>query len=267
VRSKLKSQSPTSEPTIVGFSESLDPLWVDLAINSDRWSGYTFRVSFDAAGATTGLDIRRTNAAADLTAVLLQRIPLGAIERAARRHVRQTFEPIIGGLGPESHARRRLEGILLQERPKRRDDASRAVMMARLAVRYVETLGRHDQLDVLGAEFGYGMTTMPKLIAKARNEYHYLTPTVRGRAGGQVTPEAYSVLTRHVVERRWATLTDEERAAELQQRASTRAKAAEVLERYKAGQITHEEWQAATFGQVFPTDDHGNVVLDFDKEV
>ncbi len=75
----------------------------------------------------------------------LQHVPIGALERAARRHLRDQFDPFVKSLGPASTARHRMTA--LAHGPVPSDD--RAVRLARLALLYVETLGRHNQIDVL----------------------------------------------------------------------------------------------------------------------
>ncbi len=259
---KSYPRTPTTQPSIAGYSDSLDPIWVDLTV-ADQWHGFTFRLHFARNGDLTGLDVRRSDRAAELTATLLQRVPLGALERSARRHIRETFGPFVELLGSDSHARQAMEDAG-RDRPK--NAQARAVKFARLAVRYVETLGHFDQLDMLAQEFDWETGTVPKMIGIARNEYHFLTPTIKGRSGGSVTAKAYGVLTRHVLEQKWAALSEAQRAEVMARNAANRVQADRALELYERDEITHAEWELETFGQNFPMDESGNVIIDEENE-
>jgi hypothetical protein len=240
---------------------SLDQIWVDLAVD-EAWAGFTFRLHFGQNGDLAGLDVRRSGQAAELTATLLQRVPLGALERSARRHIRDTFGPFVEMLGSDSDARRLMVDAG-RDRPK--NAQVRAVKFARLAVWYVETLDRFDQMDILAKEFDWEVGTVPKMIGIARNEYHFLTPTIKGRSGGSVTTEAYRVLTSNIQEQKWATLSETQRGEILAQNAANRQKADRAHEQYQRGEITHAELELTAYGQNFPRDQAGNVVLNFDE--
>jgi hypothetical protein len=138
-------------------------------------------------------------------------------------------------------------------------------MFARLAVRYVDTLDDPDRVKILADEFHYEAGSIPKLIARARNEYHFLTPTPKGRSGGSVTPKAYALLTSRAMEQRRSMLSKTERSREKARGAANKARADVALARYQRGEIKHSEWELATFGQNFPRDALGNVVLNFDE--
>jgi hypothetical protein len=237
-------------------------LWIDLTIPGEEWSGYIFRLDFGSLGDLTAVEIRRSGKAQALSAHRLQRVPLGALERAARRHIRSVLNPFLEHLGPGSPTRQRIQEIVRAGRPIQQGDGERQLRLALLALRYVETLGTPTQAETLANEFSYEVSSIPKLIAAARNEYHFLTPTSKGRPGGEVTPRAYSLLIDATIRRNSAALSDEEREALEAQRAAARAS----HERLKAGEITPEQWEQETFGRVFPRDASGNIYLDFDRE-
>lgn len=258
---RAKETSLTTEASIVGFSGSLKPLWVDLQLPVEEWAGFTFRLSFSDLGSLNGLDVRRSDDASDLTAHLLQRVPLGALERAARRHIRTELDPFIEHLHADSPARARLLSVIAAGRPNRRDRRESAARLAALAVRYVETLGEPDQMAVLAREFSYEASSIPKLVARARNEHHFLTATTRGRPGGSVTSAAYALLASLAIERRLATSSPAEREAA----ALSIAASKDAWARFERGEISHEQWELEAFGESFPRDEHGAVHLNFDE--
>jgi len=236
-------------------------MWVDLTVDSEVWAGYGFRLNFDADGELLGIEVGRSGNAADLTAHLLQRVPLGALERKARHHIREILDPFVELLGPESTARRQIVDVISKERPRRSDANERAGMLALLAIFYVETLGRRDQTQMLAERFHYNEATIPKLISTARNEYGFLPPTKRGRPGGSVTPKAYAVAAAYVNTRHLEGLSPDERERHRAEQSASGAQWQEMLSRYQNGEITHAEWEMATFGQTFPRDEAGNIHL------
>jgi hypothetical protein len=248
----------TREPSIVGSSESLASPWVELVLPAEEWAGYRFRLRFGDDGQLRGVEVHREARASELSAARHQRVPLGTLERTARRHLRDQFDPFIEILGPESTARNQIKNIA--QGPKRPDD--RAVRLAELAMRYVETLGDPYQVDILAEEFGCSDSTVPKWIAEARNEYHFLTPTKKGRGGGEVTPAAYQLLA----QMSWNRLSDEQRNAVSSERAASSERAEASLRRYQRGEITHAQWELETFGMNFPRDEHGHIHMNFVNE-
>lgn len=65
--------------------------------------------------------------------------------------------------------------------------------LAPIAKRHTETIGDRDQVAILAAETGYSPDHIPNLIRPARRR-GLLTPTTRGRAGGELTAKARAVL-------------------------------------------------------------------------
>ncbi len=55
---------------VVDWSNPVEPTWFDLVIETERWSGYTFRLTY-ISGALTTLEVRRGTEAAPLSAHLL----------------------------------------------------------------------------------------------------------------------------------------------------------------------------------------------------
>jgi hypothetical protein len=176
-----------------GAPVSGDGLAVDLEIREDRWAGYAFRLTF-LGGSLIGVEVQRVQDDAPLlTADHYQEVPIGALERVARLQVdlfmqkpatgldRTPTEPRLEQWSPQNGEPARLDRSALSERELR---------LARLAKRYVETLGTPEQAEVLATELGYSPKSIPALVMEARNVHHLLTPTQRGRPGGRLTPKA-----------------------------------------------------------------------------
>ena len=73
------------------------------------------------------------------------------------------------------------------------DRSERDERIAKLSKRYVETLDFPRQADLLAREFDYSRLSIPKVIAEARRR-GFLTPTIKGRPGGQLTAKTLAIL-------------------------------------------------------------------------
>jgi hypothetical protein len=151
-------------------------LWADVTTAHGPWRGYTFRVSFDAEGATTSLLIQRGPKTEVLTARHMQAVPFGAVENVARVAVQR------------ARSTHQTEPSVPSRRPYGPD-----VRLARFALRYVETLGQTDQIATLSSEFHMRPETVPNAIQKARRR-GFLTGTVHGRVGGFLTERAEQLI-------------------------------------------------------------------------
>ena len=67
---------------------------------------------------------------------------------------------------------------------------SRLELLAKIAIRYAETVGDSSQVETLAREFAYSVDHVPNLVKQARRA-GMLTPTVRGKAGGAATWRAF----------------------------------------------------------------------------
>jgi hypothetical protein len=180
-------------------------LWAEA--RHDDWPGYVFRLTF-AGGELLGIEVRREDPdAAPLTAHNLQRVPLGALERAVRQNV-DIFETLwtelvdssVGLVGDKVITTRRvgMSPAVAQWFDTYNEGANpkspeRLLHLARLANRYVETLGEPGQTDILAEEFHYQPSSVSKMVREAR-DCRLLSPTTKGRPGGSLTPRARALL-------------------------------------------------------------------------
>jgi hypothetical protein len=168
-----------------------------ITIDSGEWRGYTFVLILYGLE-LAHFEVRRDDPdAKPLNRSRLQAVPLGLLERELRKKVDSVYEqhrvdnPDAPPLFPAEDWPDPAERLRAN-----RDD----VKLARLAQRYVETLGQPKQAAQLAVwsredpERGrYKASSIPKLIKRAR-ERRLLTPTSKGQAGGQLTPRARALL-------------------------------------------------------------------------
>jgi hypothetical protein len=205
----------------------------------------------------SGVEVTRTGDAPPLTAHLWQRIPIGALEDAARRWeyefkvewaktVASSSAPTARTLRPE-HAERH-KRFQKGSEPERQD---RSLTLARVAKVYVETLGESKQVEAMRKaldELGeyYTEKSIPKLIRQAR-EGDFLTATRRGRPGGQLTNNARAVLGMPTLDdamTAWERATPDQRAAALEREQRREELHAALVADRRAGKI-----DAETFAQ------------------
>jgi hypothetical protein len=169
--------------------------WVEIVSSEPRWAGYWFRVTF-RVGQVAGFDVRRDDAAPALTARRLQDIKFGAIEQCARERVHFWLTDYVDRR--PAAASSDLNDWLVEfdakpaiepAAPSKRDE-----MLARLALRYSETLGDPDQAVILGDEFRFSELHIPNVIREARVR-GLLSETKRGKAGGTPTVKAVRILS------------------------------------------------------------------------
>ncbi len=231
---------------VLAWSWSGDPMWMELAIRDRQWTGYKFKLTFrDFELARVEVD--RGDGGKPLSAHLLQRVPLGAIERAARRRADEIMSELISAQ-PEAVRATAFPGSRdWHDRPPDAGD-DRELRLARLAKRYVETLGQPQQARLL-AEWSraeperghYSESSIPQLIREARKR-GLLTATRQGRPGGWLTPSAFRVLGESPPKRgdAWSRATKEWRAEAVELDRRHRALEAELLEQRRAGTIDAE---------------------------
>ncbi|MGH2904355.1 MAG: hypothetical protein ACRDK7_12355 [Solirubrobacteraceae bacterium] len=183
-----------------------DPTEVVIQVNADQWDGYLFRLSYGGAE-LTGVAVCRVHDAKPLSAHLLQRVPLGALDRFARRWCGDYLREYTH-LNPETSSTW-LDAldVVSDENTARDNDA----MLAKLCRRYVELVGEPGWRLTLADEFNYSESSIPTIIARARKR-RFLTPVTQGQAGGRLTPKARRLL---VTQRApdWAALPEAERQA------------------------------------------------------
>lgn len=177
-------------------------MWAEVS-HSD-WPGYSFRLTF-SAGALAGVEIQRDDETSlPLTAQRLQRVPLGALERAVRKHV-NVFENLWSEVVASSKGLAADKVVHVGKAGMAPDVAewfdsyrpskpSREQWLVRLAARYVETLDEDGQTALLAEEFGYAPASIAAMIREARNKHKLLTPTTKGKPGGTLTPKALALL-------------------------------------------------------------------------
>lgn len=201
-----------------------DPVEVHLWITDDgRWRGYTFTLVY-ARGELTGLNIERKDDAGVLTAAELQRVPLGALDRAARNaaaeRLQRWYEPntvMVANEAELQHAWEAGHNVMMTDdlglrraptiedmqaifgdallnvpepgTQRNKDD----VRLARLAKRYVELDGARGWRRTLGKELGWSESSIQTMVSRARKR-GLLTHVRPGRYGGQLTPRARFLL-------------------------------------------------------------------------
>ena len=192
---------------VVGWSgPSTDPVTVDLEVGTEKWSGYKFCLTF-LSGELLGAEAIRQPRAVPLTAHLFQHVPLGALERVARawitdfmaewaKAVQSSAAPMNPGL------QNWYDQFTEAGRVNREDRSERDERIAKLSKRYVETLDFPQQADLLAREFDYSRQSIPKVIAEARRR-GLLTPTIKGRPGGQLTAKTLAILNEQPRARTW----------------------------------------------------------------
>jgi hypothetical protein len=170
---------------------STDLAWAEIeAKNDDRWVGYWFRVTFDR-GAVVSFDVRRLPDAPPLRAAMLQAVPLGAIEDAARAATNGAIAEFLK-MRPWSIPGAK-ERAWIAEFDAPGEPSDRDHFLAKVALLYVQTIGDKNQRRTIHETFDTDIGYVPELIRDARRR-DLLTPTTRGRAGGNLTAKAIQLL-------------------------------------------------------------------------
>lgn len=217
----------------LSWAFSLDgPTWVDLESTDPVWTGYTFRLTYaGATGELQDLHISRTATAASLTARLLQRVPLGDLERTARQCVSDFLETW-ESLNPPTDARpgpRMYLGAVVE--PDSADEA-KLQTLAQLSRAYVRLNGAPGWRKALADEFHYSESSIPSKLTQARR-FGLLTSLGRGRPGGQLTPKAWDLLAPK--QTAWDRATDAQRDAAIERDEMLRRIGGELLTAYRNG--------------------------------
>lgn len=165
------------------------PSSVPLIVRDERWDGYVFWLSYIDAE-LTGVEIRREHEAATLTAQALQRVPLGALDRVARRCV-DDFLSEWYRLGNEPSPVLESMDAAADTSGERDNDK----LLAELCARYLELNGEPGWRATLAHEFPYSLSSIQTVIARARRR-RFLTSVPRGKSGGRLTPKALRLLPR-----------------------------------------------------------------------
>jgi hypothetical protein len=221
-------------------------MWTDLAIQEKRWTGYKFRLTFRDFELAR-VEIERGDGALPLSAHLHQRVPLGALERAARRHADDTMGDMLN-VQQEAARTTAFPGVRDWHGRPSDADAERELLLARLAKRYVETLGQRRQARLL-AEWSraepsrghYSESSIAQLIREARKR-GLLTTTRQGRSGGRLTAKARKILGEPEPNRptAWDRAVDAQRVAAVELDQRRQALEAELLKQRRAGLIDAE---------------------------
>lgn len=215
-----------------------DLTWVELEVKQPKWAGYSFKLSY-RAGELAGLEILRSDEADRLAAHLLQRVPLGTLDRAARRHVDGFLTEWSKARNFYTDAEDWLDAVA--DPDENHDDD---FDLARLCQRYLELNGDSGWRETLAAEFHYSTSAVQTIIGRARKR-RFLTQVPRGQYGGQLTPKSLRILgllDRPKAPTAWERATPEERASALE-----RDRRVEELDRQLlAGEVTATEYQERT---------------------
>jgi hypothetical protein len=196
-----------------------------VAVVDDDFPGWRFTLTFATDQTVTLFDVERATGSRELTRTALKALPFGSYEQAARRALYEMAEAWHRGvrLSPETErteAEERYWATKFAEaglrspkwnvrttarvsatrgrapvRGRRRKAEKRTELwFATLAKRYVDLL--RDGMSVYGelrVDFGLGEQSVRNAIRQARKE-GYLTPTIKGRKGGELTEKAIKIL-------------------------------------------------------------------------
>jgi hypothetical protein len=164
-----------------------DPTRIPLAIDREPWTGFTFWLTYaGVTGELTSIEIRREHDAKRLGAHLLQRVPLGALDRFARCWVEDWRDEWVA-LNPGAPVGW-LDAVADTD-PARDNDP----LLAKLCRRYLEVCGEPGWRGTLSHEFPWAESSIQTVISRARKR-GFLTKVAQGRAGGQLTPTARRLL-------------------------------------------------------------------------
>jgi hypothetical protein len=218
------------------------PTRVPLVVDDVRWRGYTFWLSY-VAGELVGLQVHRTAEAKPLAAHLLQRVPLGALDRAARRCVQRFLEEweryrpeALHALYPDPADW--LDSVA-DTNTAREDDEK----LARFCKRYLELGGREGWRETLAQEGNYAPSSVQTVIARARKR-RFLTKVPRGQYGGQLTPKALRLLAPPKMQSAWERATEDQRGAAIVRDVRGEALEADLLAQLQAGKIDDKTYRA-----------------------
>jgi hypothetical protein len=224
-----------------------DPTWVALEVDEDRWRGFVFRLTY-VRGKLTKLEITCDGTPAELTAELLQRVPLGALNRAARRCVQDFIEvwdrpedlQDLQRIYPDP-----LDWIDPVADPARESDKK----LAELCQRYLELVKSPDRdekklwRETLGKDFDYAPGSVQTIISRARKR-RFLTEVRRGQSGGELTPKARRLLAPPQLQSAWDRATDDVRASALEREKRRDVLEARLLDQLRDGRINKATYRA-----------------------
>jgi hypothetical protein len=189
------NRAGTNRPSIRILSDSKgrllwemgDPTRLPLVVDEDRWKGYVFWLTYAGpVGELTSVEIRRDHDAAPLGAHLLQRTPLGALDRFARRWVEDWRDEYMA-LNPGTPVDW-LDAVSDTD-PARDND----LLLAELCREYLKVCGEPDWRATLAHKFPWSLSSIPTVVSRARKR-GFLTKVPHGRAGGQLTAKARRLL-------------------------------------------------------------------------
>jgi hypothetical protein len=166
--------------------------WAEVeAIDSGRWAGYWFRLTFDR-GAVVSFEVNRAADAPLLTARGLQDVPYKSIEDTARACITGRVDQWLAGRS--ERVSDRAERRWLDEFAATDRRTERGLWLAGFASMYVETIGTANQRETLASLAEVSLDYVSELVQEARQR-ELLSPTTQGRAGGQLTAKAISLLS------------------------------------------------------------------------
>lgn len=226
------------------------PTRIMLEAVGPAWAGYCFDLGY-LGSSLASINVMRCDDRPEvpaLSARLLQRVPLGQLDRFAQQWMREFFE-LWNDANPPTAAHAifpdPLDWLDLRSDP----DAGSVqdVKLARLAQRYLETLDKPTWRRILANEFGYSESSVQTMIARARKR-RLLTPVTRGQSGGQLTPKARRLLAPAKAPSAWDRATPEQQQARIDAEALIAKVHAEIFADYRDGNI-----DAATYHARFLT--------------
>jgi hypothetical protein len=219
------------------------PTRVALVIDEPRWTGYSFWLAYNGRELVE-VRVLRDGDAEPLAAALFQRIPLGALDRAARECVSsflaardETTPTRALALFPDplDWLDEVADGITDTEADKR---------LAMLCLRYLELRGQKDWRQTLADEFHYSLPSVQTIIGRARKR-RFLTPVSQGQNGGQLTPKALRLLAPPRARSAWDRATDEIRAAAMDRerwRTELESELHALLPKVESGEISKDTY-------------------------
>lgn len=221
--------------------------WFELRISDSRWTGYTFRLTYEPRlGELVDLAIHREPGSSRLGAQDLQRVPLGALDRAARHHV-NAFLTAWDRCRPADVRRLYPDAAdWLEAVADARTAPDADVKLAQMCKRYIELDGQPGWRETLADEFGpYDPSTIPTKISRARAR-GFLGPVPPRQNGGQLTPKALRLLAPPKLQSAWEQATEEQRQAALLRDDLESRLSAELHRQWEEGQIDKRTFAART---------------------
>ena len=220
---------------------------VTIEIDSPRWSGLEFCVGIGLDGELESVLVRRAGRAVPLSAALFRDIPVGALTRVARAHIRGFKEGWEEWNPPGASELLETDALLeYLDKPAYGSDDDRDLRLAQMCRRYLQLHdgGRLHPMwkRILASEFPpLKESSVPTTIMRARNKRHLLTPVAPGQSGGELTEKARRLLG--PTPSAWDRLTAAQKQDALRRDGFREPIKRDLSARHTAGEIDRKWWR------------------------